>query len=167
MTGRLWRFAGSELLMLDPHGLYLPGREESVCANLYQRGSAYYHDAHESWPNSVAPFEALAAACPGTVPSLGLPVGAHSSTAAAAAVSYAQIVSAHGGAPGAGAPAGFPGSLFRLPLRTEATAERSEVSTRPLSTERVQALLEDFAAAAPEMLIFTRHVQEITVAGRA
>lgn len=156
MSAGSWRCTGTELLTLDPHGLYLPGRQESVCANLYDAGSSYYFDAHESWPGTVAPFEALAAACPGTVPALGLGPPPQGSCPGAS--------SARSVAPGAGgAPGGFPGPLFRLPLRTEATAARSEVCKQPLSCERVQALLEDFAAAAPQMLVFTRHVREITV----
>ena len=149
--------AGPDLLTLDPHGLYLPGGRESICANLYESGSEYYFNARDSWPDTVAPFEALAAACPGTVRKLGLPQSASGPSNAA---------SAHSGkprpVPGQG-PNGFPGSLFRLPLRTEAIAASSEVCKQPASAARVHALLQEFAAAAPEMLVFTRHVRKITV----
>ena len=148
--------AGTELLMLDPQGLYLPDGEESVCANLYNRDGAHYFDAHVSWPGTVAPFEALAAACLDTVSPLELPQGEPPGGHSHAASAKSQM-------PCNAAAAGFPGSLFRLPLRTEATAARSEVCSHPMSSERVQALLQEFAAAAPQMLLYTRHVREITV----
>ena len=57
----------------------------------------------------------------------------------------------------------YPGTLFRLPLRTQAAAQRSEISKESLSLDHIAQTLQDFAGAAPDLLLFTRHVKSISV----
>ena len=59
--------------------------------------------------------------------------------------------------------ASFPGTLFRLPLRTPATAKASQISQSSTSTEQACCLLSDFAAAAPDLMLFLRHVKKISI----
>lgn len=53
--------------------------------------------------------------------------------------------------------------MFRLPLRNAVTAAESQVCHIARAPEEVEALVDSFAAAARQMLLFTRHVREITV----
>lgn len=48
----------------------------------------------------------------------------------------------------------YGGTLFRLPLRTPAAAEASELSKRAHSVEATRSLLQDFAREAQAMLLF-------------
>ena len=64
---------GQELLLLDPHGLYLPLREESINANLWDLDNEFFHRAQEAWPDTVAPFVAVTNACADVMPPLRLP----------------------------------------------------------------------------------------------
>ncbi|KAL3132914.1 hypothetical protein ABBQ38_006828 [Trebouxia sp. C0009 RCD-2024] len=57
----------------------------------------------------------------------------------------------------------YPGTLFRLALRTEAAAQRSEISKESLSPDQIAQALNEFAQAAPDLLLFTRHVKGISV----
>lgn len=57
----------------------------------------------------------------------------------------------------------YPGTLFRLALRTQAAAQHSEISKESLSPDQIGQTLEDFAQAAPDLLLFTRHVKSISV----
>ena len=65
--------AGEELLLLDTHKLYLPEREESINANLWDISSEYYHRALDEWPDTVAPFVAVTEACADVMAPLRLP----------------------------------------------------------------------------------------------
>ena len=71
------------------------------------------------------------------------------------------------------APAPLDGTLFRLPLRTRAQASRSRLSARAWLADdgarvddELGAMLRDFGAAAPELLLFLQHVEEIAVYAR-
>jgi len=64
---------GEELLLLDTHKLYLPEREESINANLWDTGSEYFHRALDEWPDTVAPFVAVTEACADVMAPLRLP----------------------------------------------------------------------------------------------
>ena len=66
-----------------------------------------------------------------------------------------------GCAPLAGSP--FPGTLFRLPLRTPAAAAAGRLSTTAHSVANVRALLRALAREAHETLLFLKHVQAISV----
>ena len=55
--------AGEELLLLDPHGIYLPEGEESVSVNLFNPKAKNFFAAPEVWPGNVAPFQDALAAC--------------------------------------------------------------------------------------------------------
>ena len=57
----------------------------------------------------------------------------------------------------------YPGSLFRLAFRTPAAAWRSEISNESLSPDQFAQTLQDFTQAAPDLLLFTRHVKSISV----
>ena len=57
----------------------------------------------------------------------------------------------------------YPGTLFRLALRTQAGAERSEISKESVSPDQIAQTLQDFVQAAPDLLLFTRHVKSISV----
>ena len=57
----------------------------------------------------------------------------------------------------------YPGTLFRLALRTQAAAQHSEISTQSVSPDQVAQTLQDFIRAAPDLLLFTRHVKSISV----
>ena len=57
----------------------------------------------------------------------------------------------------------YPGTLFRLALRSEAAALRSEISKESLSADQFAATLQEFVQAAPDLLLFTRHVKTISV----
>ena len=55
----------------------------------------------------------------------------------------------------------FPGSSFRLALRTEAAAERSLISNEPFSSYQIEESFTEFAIKAPPSLLFTRSVQDV------
>ena len=55
----------------------------------------------------------------------------------------------------------FNGTVFRLPLRTPAMAQKSLLSSTSHSVADMVALLDSFAAVASEMLLFLSHVQSI------
>ena len=57
----------------------------------------------------------------------------------------------------------FAGTLFRLPLRTEAAATTSRISSLPATPGGVRALLRTFASEAGSMLLFLKHVETITI----
>ncbi|KAL3132925.1 hypothetical protein ABBQ38_006839 [Trebouxia sp. C0009 RCD-2024] len=57
----------------------------------------------------------------------------------------------------------YPGTLFRLALRTETAAQHSEISKESLSPDQIAQALHHFAQAAPDLLLFTRHVKGISV----
>ena len=57
----------------------------------------------------------------------------------------------------------YPGSLFRLALRTPAAARHNEISNESLSPDKIAQTLQDFVQAAPDLLLFTRHVNSISV----
>ena len=59
--------------MLDPHGLYLPDREESINANLWDAENECFHRALDVWPDTIAPFVAVTEACADAMPRLELP----------------------------------------------------------------------------------------------
>ena len=57
----------------------------------------------------------------------------------------------------------FPGTLFRFPLRSEASAQRSEIKREAITVKDVMSLLKAFKEVAQESLLFLRHVNKITV----
>jgi len=155
------------LLLLDPHALYLPNEREALEAELFNNRDKFFKAAKEEWPGSIAPFEAATRACSGYMPALQLPESAES---AAEKVhtrnSSTGIVSSSSQSIDAeidGGDKGFPGTLFRLPLRNDTTSLKSEVCKTAGSVSAVEGLLHDFAAAAPQMLLFTRHVRKVSV----
>ena len=58
---------------------------------------------------------------------------------------------------------GYPGTLFRLPLRTADAAVNSQISTQGISTEQFSETLHGFMQTAPDLLLFTRHVTKVSV----
>ena len=54
-------------------------------------------------------------------------------------------------------------TLFRLALRTKAAAEHSQLSNQSFDAEQATALLKQFAQAAADLLLFTRHITKISV----
>ncbi|CAD7701007.1 unnamed protein product [Ostreobium quekettii] len=57
----------------------------------------------------------------------------------------------------------FPGTLFRLPLRTEDTAPKSRILKHVVQQENVDRLLSDFIRKAKDMILFTKHVETVEV----
>ena len=57
----------------------------------------------------------------------------------------------------------FPGTLFRLALRTQQAALRSEISSESFTKDQILQTLHSFIQAAPDLLLFTRHVKAISV----
>lgn len=57
----------------------------------------------------------------------------------------------------------YKGTLFRLALRSASAAESSSISSDSFSAAKVLQTLQSFITAAPDMLLFTRHVRGITV----
>ncbi|KAJ8612133.1 hypothetical protein CTAYLR_002440, partial [Chrysophaeum taylorii] len=57
----------------------------------------------------------------------------------------------------------YKGTLFRLPLRTEEQAKTSRLSKRAHPVEKARSLAADFAAQAPELLLFLKAVEVIRV----
>ncbi len=57
----------------------------------------------------------------------------------------------------------YAGTLFRLALRTEAAAASSQISNETIKTDMFAKTLEEFAAAAPDLLLFLRHIRKISV----
>ena len=57
----------------------------------------------------------------------------------------------------------YPGTLFRLALRTQTGAQRSEISKERVDPDQIVWTLQDFVQAAPDLLLFMRHVKSISV----
>jgi sacsin len=57
----------------------------------------------------------------------------------------------------------FPGTLFRLPLRGEATAASSDIKPSPTSLEEAQQLLAALQEQLPAAMLFLKSVQEVEV----
>ena len=55
------------------------------------------------------------------------------------------------------------GTLFRLPLRTRAMADASEISKSVVTPSKVQGMLEQLKKEAFEILLFTNHLRQISV----
>ena len=58
---------------------------------------------------------------------------------------------------------GYPGTLFRLPLRTADAALSSQIRSQGISTEQFSETLHGFMQTAPDLLLFTRHVTKVSV----
>ena len=54
-------------------------------------------------------------------------------------------------------------TLFRLPLRTRAMAERSDISKNTMTVPKLQAMLTQLKNEAFEILLFTNHLKQICV----
>ena len=54
-------------------------------------------------------------------------------------------------------------TIFRLPLRTEEQAAASRISKRPTTPAAADHLVQEFAAALPEVALFLTHIHTITV----
>ncbi|HEY9709796.1 MAG TPA: hypothetical protein V6D48_16435, partial [Oculatellaceae cyanobacterium] len=57
----------------------------------------------------------------------------------------------------------FQGTIFRLPLRTEAHAKNSEIRKQAFSETNVRELLQELIQSGEELLLFLKSVQEIRV----
>ncbi|KAL5004239.1 hypothetical protein ScPMuIL_017695 [Solemya velum] len=57
----------------------------------------------------------------------------------------------------------FPGTLFRLPLRTQEQARESQISDKVYNKQEVKKLLEKFMESAGNLLLFSQHVHTIKV----
>ena len=57
----------------------------------------------------------------------------------------------------------YPGSLFRLSLRSQQAALRSKISSESYTKDKFLQALHTFIQAAPDLLLFTRHVKAISV----
>ncbi|KGL94371.1 Sacsin, partial [Charadrius vociferus] len=60
-------------------------------------------------------------------------------------------------------PAPFPGSLFRLPFRTEEEAVTSQICSEAFGTERIQSLGTNFLGSNRLLLLFLRRVREMSL----
>jgi len=59
--------------------------------------------------------------------------------------------------------ANFPGTAFRLPLRTPEQAQESEISPRPFMEANWRELLQQLLAVREELLLFVKNVEELRV----
>lgn len=60
----------------------------------------------------------------------------------------------------------FPGTAFRLPLRTtDHDAINGKIKRGPISPEKIQELFQEFAQFAPSILLFLKHVLRIEFLG--
>jgi hypothetical protein len=57
----------------------------------------------------------------------------------------------------------FPGTLFRLPLRGEATAASSDIKASPTSLAEAQHLLAALQEQLPAAMLFLKSVREVEV----
>ncbi|HLO52449.1 MAG TPA: hypothetical protein VK211_28875 [Kamptonema sp.] len=57
----------------------------------------------------------------------------------------------------------FPGTIFRLPLRTAEHAKNSEIRKQPFTESNIRELLDELIQSGEEMLLFLKSVQEILV----
>ena len=57
----------------------------------------------------------------------------------------------------------YDGTLFRFPLRTEATAHRSEISKLTFGSADIEEKLRTFATTAGDLLLFLKHVRTVRV----
>jgi hypothetical protein len=57
----------------------------------------------------------------------------------------------------------FPGTLFRLPLRTKEQASASAIAATYFEQDELLELLHEFEGAAASMLLFLRNVEEISI----
>ncbi|XP_075577490.1 sacsin-like [Pelecanus crispus] len=60
-------------------------------------------------------------------------------------------------------PTPFPGSLFRLPFRTEEEAVKSQICSEAFGTERIQSLGTNFLGSNRLLLLFLRRVREMSL----
>ncbi|KAM9284930.1 sacsin-like [Morus bassanus] len=60
-------------------------------------------------------------------------------------------------------PEPFPGSLFRLPFRTEEEAVTSQICSEAFGTERIQSLGTNFLGSNQLLLLFLRRVREVSL----
>jgi hypothetical protein len=66
----------------------------------------------------------------------------------------------------AGLPIGahdFDGTIFRLPLRTEQQAVRSEIRKKPFGPENAQAIIAEIVRSREYLLLFLKHIEELHV----
>lgn len=62
----------------------------------------------------------------------------------------------------------YPGTLFRLALRTASEATASSISRTAIRADDfAETTLKEFATAAPDLLLFTTHVKEIFIYSKA
>lgn len=123
--------SGDNLLVLDPHGTYLPEHLRSWGCNLVSRDSHHFVDLAREASGQLDPFAGVTASCM-AVP--GLTTRSH-----------------------------YPGTLFRLALRSKAAAKASDISSESIEADQFEQILDEFAAAAPDLLLFLRHVTKISV----
>lgn len=57
----------------------------------------------------------------------------------------------------------FNGTIFRLPLRTAAQADKSDISKRVFTTDDVEKCFANFCTHANEYMLFLNNVREIEV----
>ncbi|XP_068768241.1 sacsin-like isoform X2 [Struthio camelus] len=60
-------------------------------------------------------------------------------------------------------PGAFPGTLFRLPFRTEEEAVTSQICSEAFGTERIRSLGTSFIGSSRLLLLFLRRVKEISL----
>jgi len=123
--------SGNQLLVLDPHGTYLPDTLLSWGCDFVNRDNQHFVDLSVEAPGQLEPFIAVSKS------NDALPQWDGKSC--------------------------FAGTLFRLAMRTEAAAAASQISNDVISTSKFMQILEEFMTAAPDLLLFLRHVREISV----
>ena len=57
----------------------------------------------------------------------------------------------------------FDGTIFRLPLRTEAQAEESRIAKRPCGPTEAETLVREFVEQLPELCLFLTHIDTVEV----
>ena len=57
----------------------------------------------------------------------------------------------------------YPGTVFRLAFRTPQAAATSLISQKSITANQFMATLQEFSQAAPDLLLFTRHIGTISI----
>eukprot|EP00878_Enallax_costatus_P043923 GHUV01052036.1.p1 GENE.GHUV01052036.1~~GHUV01052036.1.p1 ORF type:complete len:121 (-),score=41.28 GHUV01052036.1:212-574(-) len=57
----------------------------------------------------------------------------------------------------------YPGTLFRFPLRSGATAATSDIKSSPTTAEQALQLLQSLAEVLPQALLFLKSLKQIEV----
>ena len=123
--------SNDRLLILDPHGHYLPGGLRSWHCQLIVPSDTTARHITTHARHQLQSFMSLTNSCPDM--------------------------------PDWDGTSRYPGTVFRLALRTPESAGCSQISNHCVTVEEFSQTLADFMTAASDLLLFTRQVKTISV----